>query len=444
MKSIYIGITIVVSSLILAIVARCTPTQDITYKLITIVPLLVILSLLFLRVHMLVAALLGGIIAMVIGQIGITAANDKFVTEIPKMLTFVVPIINSAVATAVFKAGGYTSALVLVRRGIGNRLAYVGMFIVILQALATYMSGIGGGSAMVIAPLAFAAVGVIPEVIAGMSIAAAISFTTSPASLESSIVASMTNIPVTEYVVAMRQYWLLFCLIAVIIAFIGCIKRKKLFQNEEDEHYKNMTTRQLWIRTFPALFLLIAVIAGPLVNKSVGFPMLGPLVYTVCTTALIFVCSSFTLDESADAMIEGASYILTRLLQVGIFFSFIAIIGDIGAFKTITSVVSNVRFEIMVPVAILCGFLIGIPAGAYVGMLLALVLPIAIELNFSLVAIGLVTVGVGFGSQLSLVNITMMALSSGFKIPITQVAKGNVPYILGSVFLLVVLSFFVI
>jgi len=440
----YIGVSVVIAGLMLAIVARYIPPSNLAYKIITIVPLVIILCLLFLRVHMLVAALFGGITAMIIGQIGISAANDKFLTEVPKMLTFIVPIINSAVATAVFKAGGYTSALVLVRRAIGNRLAYVGMFIVILQALATYMSGIGGGSAMVIAPLAFAAVGVIPEVIAGMSIAAAISFTTSPASLESSIVANMTNSSVTEYVVAMRPYWLLFCLIAVVIAGYGCIKRKKLFQTEEDTQYKNMTNLQLWIKTIPALFLLIAVIAGPLLNKLVGFSLLGPLVYTICTTALIFVCSSFTLDESADAMIDGASYILTRLLQVGIFFSFIALIGDIGAFKTITSVVSNVSFAVMVPVAILCGFLIGIPAGAYVGMLLALVLPIAIELNFSLVAIGLVTVGVGLGSQLSLVNITMMALSSGFKIPITQVAKGNAPYILGCMVFLVALSFFVI
>lgn len=98
----------------------------------------------------------------------------------------------------------------------------------------------------------------------------------------------------------------------------------------------------------------------------------------------------------------------------------------------------------MVPIAILCGFLIGIPAGAYVGMLLALVLPVAIELNFPLVAIGFVTVGVGFGSQLSLVNITMMALSSGFRIPVTQVSKGNAPYILGCIVLLIILSLTVI
>lgn len=434
---------VVCVGIILAFIAQSSDTESAVFRAITTVPLLVILALLFMRVNMLVAALVGGIMAMIIGKIGLETSNQVFITEIPKMLTFIVPIINSAVATAVFRAGGYTSALILVRRSIGERVAVVGAFIVLLQALATYMSGIGGGSAMVIAPLAFAAVGVVPEVIAGMSIAAAVSFTTSPASLESSIVARMTETPVGEYVIAMRPYWLVFCAIAIAIAYIGCVKRGTLFQSEEADEYKEMTTKQLWIRTLPALFLLVAVIAGPMVNKLVGAPVLGPLVYTVVTTGLIFLCSKLTLDQSVDALIDGSTYILTRLLQVGMFFAFITLIGNNGAFAVITSVVQEVPISVMVPVAVLCGFLIGIPAGAYVGMLLALVLPVAIELNFPLVAVGFITMGVGFGSQMSLVNITMMALSSGFKIPITQVSKGNAPYVLGCMALLLVIAFVV-
>ncbi len=429
--------------MILAFIAMASDKETYIFKVITTVPLLVILALLFMRVNMLVAALVGGIMAVIIGKIGLGTANQTFLTEIPKMLTIIVPIINSAVATAVFRAGGYTSALILVRRGIGERVAFVGAFIVILQALATYMSGIGGGSAMVIAPLAFAAVGVVPEVIAGMSIAAAVSFTTSPASLESGIVSTMTGIPVAEYVTTMRPYWLVFCAIAIAVAFIGCIKRGTVFQSEESEEYKSLNTGELVKRTIPAVFLLVAVVAGPIVNKALGAPVLGPLVYTVVTTALIFLCSKFTLDQSVDAVIDGSTYILTRLLQVGMFFSFIALIGNNGAFEVITSVVRDVPISIMVPIAVLCGFLIGIPAGAYVGMLLALVLPIAIELNFPLVAVGFITMGVGFGSQMSLVNITMMALSSGFKIPITRVAKGNTPYIIGCMALLLIIAFFV-
>ncbi len=52
--------------------------------------------------------------------------------------------------------------------------------------------------------------------------------------------------------------------------------------------------------------------------------------------------------------------------------------------------------------------------------------------------------GVGLGSQMSFVNITMQAQSSGFQIPIIQVVKGNSKWILGSLALLLVISFFAV
>ena len=95
---------------------------------------------------------------------------------------------------------------------------------------------------------------------------------------------------------------------------------------------------------------------------------------------------------------------------------------------------------LVVPAAIVVGFSIGFPAGAYVGSILTLVLPITVVMGFSPLAVGLVTIGVGFGSQVSLVNITMQALSAGFRIPILQVSKGNAVYILGCMALLVVIG----
>ena len=156
--------------------------------ILTIIPIVIVLVFLFLKVNMIIAGVVGGAIAMVIGSIGLAEVNQKLLEAIPTMLGITVPIINSAIAMAVFKSGGYSAALTLAKRGTKGKVELVSVFIVILLAAATYMSGIGGGSAMVIAPLAFAAVGVVPELIAAMSLAAAVSFTTSPASLESSIV----------------------------------------------------------------------------------------------------------------------------------------------------------------------------------------------------------------------------------------------------------------
>lgn len=437
-----VGIFIAVAlCFLLAAIAQGQPGTAF-YKVVTVLPLFLILGLLFLQINMLVAALAGGMAAMILGQIGLSSTSQMMLDTVPKMLAITVPILNSAVATAVFKAGGYTAALTLVRRRIGGRVEYIGAFIVILQAAATYMSGIGGGSAMVIAPLAFAAVGVVPQVIAGMSIAAAASFTTSPASLESGIVSSLSGTPVGEYVAIMRPFWLLFCAIAVVIAFVGTRRHKTLFSGEESGEMKDLSNAQLWRLTVPAIFLLVAVIAGPMINELTGSPLLGPLSYTVITVGLIYLCSQLDLNQSVEAMVDGSQYILTRLFSVGLFLTFINIIGETGTFTTIADVVQSAPSAIVVPVAVLAGFLIGVPAGAYVGSILTLVLPVTAALGFTPLQIGLVAIGVGFGSQLSLVNITMQALSYGFQIPIINVSRGNIPYVGGCMLLLLIIAFF--
>lgn len=423
--------------------AAAPKTPQGAYALLTVIPLIVILVLLFKRVDMLVAGFIGGVMAMIIGGITLAQANDFLLKSIPSMLTITVPIINSALAMAVFKSGGYTSALTLVRRGIKGRVEFFAAFIVILQAAATYMSGIGGGSAMVIAPLAFTAVGAIPELIAGMSIAAAVSFTTSPASLESGIVSKLGNVAVGDYVSTMRIYWIAFVVIAIIIGFYGAKKRNALFQGDESEEFKGMTNAQLFKNTVPAIFLLFSVIFGPFVNNLVGFPLLSPLMYTIVTVALIFLCTKMNLNQSVNSMVDGSNYILVRLFSVGIFLAFINIIGETGAFSSIVSVAKLAPAALVVPTAVLAGFLVGVPAGAYVGSVLTLVLPVVASLGFSPVSLGFVAMGVGLGSQMSFVNITMQALSSGFQIPIIDVVKGNAKWVGGCVALLLVISFLV-
>lgn len=410
---------------------------------IVIIPLILVLVLLFMKVDMIIAGFVGGVLAMIIGGIGLEQANKQLLETIPMMLGITVPIINSAVAMAVFKSGGYSAALTLAKRGTKGKVEYVSAFIVILLAAATYMSGIGGGSAMVIAPLAFVAVGAVPELIAAMSLAAAVSFTTSPASLESSIVSKLGDFSVAKYVSDMRPIWLLFCALAIILAFWGTKRRNIGFKENSDDEYAQMSNKALFKLTLPAIFLLFAVIFGPVVNDLVGFPLLTPLVYMVLTLALIFICSDFTLNQSVEAMVDGSTYILTRLFQVGIFLAFINIIAQTGTFAVIAGIASAAPTLIMVPVAILTGILIGVPAGAYVGSVLTLVLPVAVSLGFSSIELGLVAVGVGLGSQMSFVNITMQALSSGFQIPILDVVKGNVKWISLASVVLIAIGFFI-
>lgn len=409
--------------------------------LLALIPLIVILTLLFLKVDMIFAGLAGGVIAMLLIGMGIEQANSELMSAIPTMLTITVPIINSAVAMAVFHSGGYSAALELAKRGTKGKVEYVSAFIVVLLAAATYMSGIGGGSAMVIAPLAFAAVGVVPELIAGMSLAAAVSFTTSPASLETSVVSELGGVPVGEYVSTMRPYWLFFVVIAVLLAFFGTKRRNVGFKKDDNNEFEEMESGRLFIMTLPAIFLLFAVVFGPVINGWIGFGLFNPLVYTVVTLFLIFLCTKFTLNETGAAMIDGSSYILTRLFQVGIFLTFINIMAQTGVFTLIANITNLAPNAIVVPVAVLAGILIGIPAGAYVGSILTLILPVVITLGFSPLAIGMVTMGVGLGSQMSFVNITMQALSSGFHLPILDIVKGNVKWIGAASVLLIIVSF---
>lgn len=209
--------------------------------ILTLVPLIVVLVLLFLKVDMIIAGLVGGILAILIGGIGLADVNKELLEAIPTMLGITVPIINSAIAMAVFKSGGYSAALTLAKRGTKGKVEFVAVFIVILLAAATYMSGIGGGSAMVIAPLAFAAVGVVPELIAAMSLAAAVSFTTSPASLETSITSQLAGIDAAEYVTAMRPYWLFFVALALVLAYWGTKRRGLGFKEEANDEYSSMS-----------------------------------------------------------------------------------------------------------------------------------------------------------------------------------------------------------
>lgn len=421
------------------------------YALLSLLPLVLILFLLFRQYNMIVAGLAGALAAALvawighmidpkIATIGIPAMNKLMVDAIPGMLSNTVPILNSAVATAVFASGGYAAALALAKRGVKGKVEFLAVFIVLLQGLATYMSGIGGGTAMVVAPLAFAAVGVIPEMIAAMSLVSAIGFTSSAASLESSIVIKYAKISLDQQVAQTRPIFLVVLLLGLALAYWGAKRRGSLTTSDGTSEIENLTSKELWLYTIPAIFLLFAVVFGPMINKAVGWPVLGPLVYSMITVLLIALCTKFKLNQAFTALVDGAQYITKMLFAVGIFVGFINVIDATGAFKTIANVASSVPAAVAVPVAILCGFAIGVPAGAYVGSVLALILPVTVALHFTPMQIAMVTMGVGLGSQMSFVNITMQALSAGFKRPILEIVKGNSRWIPIAVVLLMALG----
>lgn len=416
-------------------------------------PLFVIIFLLYKNVNMIISGFIGGVLSLLVSMyingsdFDLVAVNAQLLKSIPDMLNFAGPIINSALAMAVFKSGGYVSALTLVKKVVNNRIEYLAVFVVLLQAAATYMSGIGGGSAMVIAPLAFAAVGVIPEVIAAMSIASAFAFTTSPASLETSIVAQQAGIQAIEYAHSVQFITLIALLVSCCLAYYGAykVRRKNHAHSSSNlqEQVEQRSNRELFANTIPVIYLLFSVILGPLFNKVLPIPLFLPLTNILVVIILITIFTNFKLNQAADAVVDGSNYILTRLLGVGIFITFIRVIADAGAFTVIVSAAQGLPNEIILPALILAGFAIGVPSGAYVGAILALVLPIAVNFNLAPIELGFIAMGVGLGSQMCFVNITMQALSTGFQIPILQVVKGNTPWVLIALTILIVSSFLI-
>lgn len=296
---------------------------------------------------------------------------------------------------------------------------------------------------MVIAPLAFLAVGVVPELIAAISISAAASFISSPASLESSVISKLGEYDVATHVVAMRPYWILFVALAVVLAFIGTKRRNVQAKPPVDDKYAKMETGELVRYTIPAVFLLFSVIFGPVINKLIGFPLFVPIVYLLATLFFIIVLIKVPYNEAFSSLVEGSNYILTRLFQVGIFLGFINVIALTGTFNVITNIAQSAPAVIIVPVMILAGVSIGIPAGAYVGSILSLILPVAFGLGFTPIQIGFVAMGVAFGSQMSFVNISMQALASGFRVPILDIVRGNVKWLWGCAVLLMGIALFI-
>lgn len=408
--------------------------------ILVLIPLVVILIMLVFRKHMLVAGAAGGLIALVIGGIALKDANAVFMKGLPSMLGITTPIMYAAAATMVGRAGSIKSVVVLAQRALGKRIGLLAGFLVLIQALATYMAGMGAGNTMVIAPLVFAAVGASPAIIAGMAIATATSFTTSPASTETILAAEFSGRDVVLHANAMMPYTYLFWLLGIGLAIWGVWKHGVLNDaGQEDDNTGSLSTGALWKQSIPAIALLSMVILGGKLNGLIGLPIFAPAGVIIITVILTALCSTMTLDETAEALSEGARFILVTLFSVGLFLGFINIIGEIGTFAKIAEMAAKAPSSIVVPVAAMAAFLVGIPAGAMTAGVLTLILPTMAAMGLPSEAMGLVAIATGLGTQISPVQVNVAALSQGFKKDIVQIVRGNMPYVLGAQALLLVI-----
>ena len=94
-----------------------------------------------------------------LGDVNNLIVNVGIKDMLSKYLT---PVIYAAGAVMIARSGSIKALVELLNRKLKGKLAWLAASIVLVQALATYMAGMGAGNTMVIAPLMFAAIGFIP------------------------------------------------------------------------------------------------------------------------------------------------------------------------------------------------------------------------------------------------------------------------------------------
>ena len=392
---------------------------------------------------MLFAGLLGAVSAMLIGQIALGDAVGMVTGGISTMFSYTAPILYAAAAVMVSQAGCFKAIVNIAQKKLKKKIFLFAAFMVLVQSLATYMAGMGAGNTMVIAPLVFVAVGAIPEVIAGMAIATAACFTTSPASTETVLAAEAAAVDVSKHASTMMPLTIILVLLGAALAAYGVYKKGSLLAEKagtegaaEEEEIRNPGVRMI-----PAIALLLLVILGGKINGLLNVHIFSPVVNVLITAILTAALTPLGINKTCDALGEGSKYILTTLFSVGIFLGFINIIAALGTFEQLAALVGKAPQLIIVPCAIIMAFLIAIPSGAMCAGVLALILPTMSLLGMPSAAMGMVAVAAGLGTQVSPVQINIAALSEGFKVDIMTIVKNNMKYVLIALAVLVVASF---
>lgn len=406
-----------------------------------LLPLIIILLLMIKNKHMLIAGLIGAICAMIIGGVGLESASSIIMKTIPGMTSMITPVIYSTTALVVGKAGGFDALMKISKKLIGNKQYIIAAIIVFIQSIATYAAGLGAGNTMVTGPLAFAILGANPYVIAGMAIGTGASFMTSPSGADAATISTVAGISVTDYTEPMFPFAVGIWVIAMAIAAYGVWKHGSLLK--EEDRREESDEKDLFKRAIPPIYFLIVVVASKYLNQIVGYHIFSPIFNMISTLALTALIAKQSVDSISEDLVQNSSFLLTKLFSIGIFLGFINILSEIGTFTYIAGFIKIVPQFISVPAAVLITFLISVPAGGYSVGVSALIMPILVESQLSIVQLGMAAFAIGIGTQISPAQINVASLSQVFKKDMQSIIKINIPYMAAMIVLLCIVSLFV-
>lgn len=428
-------------------------------QLLSIAPLVLILVLLLppFRFHFLFAGLLGALAAIVIGRLNAGTVTKLVFDGMGQILSIYSVMLFGATAMVLARCGCTKAVMELIRGWFGEKLEYVAGAMVLVQAAATYMAGIGAANTLVTAPLVFAAVGFVPLAVVGMSIASGATWATSPSSAESAYISKQMNMSVTDYAGYMLPFTLAFWAIGILLAWYGA-RRYRLSGKLQPgvppgpvaKSLSAAATAQISVpsgvaaapmddpqigaglsatrRALPFFIMLTLILVGPPINRAINIPLFSAAlvpVYVLAATALLLWVNP---NKLAEMFIEGGVTILRYVFAVAVFLGLINLLAEIGTFKAFASMVNFAPLAFLTAAGLLVAFLIAIPSAAYTVGIDALIIPVLSALGVPVWAFGFVGIAVAQGAMMSPAQINVAATAHGFQTDILSICRTNAPY----------------
>lgn len=402
---------------------------------ITLIPLAVILILVLppLKLHMMIAGLAGGIVAMIIGGLTIPQVTGFYLNGISTILGITSVVVFAATAQLLYEMGAIKAIVDLSMRIFHKRLYIAAGLLVLVQATAVYGAGLGAGNTIVIAPMVNSLIGFVPEVVGAMSIVSPTSWATSPSSAESAYVSSAWGVDVQEYSAFMRPYVFVMWGFAILLAVFGMYRRKMKIEIKPEVLEVPMGTAV--VKASPFMLFLFLIIAGPFINQAAGYTIFSSV--TVPLIVITFALAVFWDKEKnyrdnanrvGKLFIDSARPILNYLFLAGAFLGFINIMQAIGTFETLASYVEYAPLWAITFAAVIIGFLVALPAGAYTVATDILIIPTLALAGVPGNRFGFVALGVAYGAMISPVQINVAATATGFNKEIPEIIKNNTPF----------------
>lgn len=424
-----------------------------------VLPLIVILGLLLppIKAHVIVAGFAGGVLAIIIGGIDLTEATGLFTEGATRLFGIAPVILYASTSIVLARAGSMSATLNIIQRVLGGKIQLVVPVMVIIQSLAVYAAGSGAANTLVTGPLLFAAVGFNSWVVGGLSIASAGAWACSPSAAETAFMSEAMGIQVVDYVVMMRPYSMVLCVLGAIIAYVGVVRAVKQGTLNSDianitEDVKNNAADNIskpalgdpevadWRRSLPFFVLLILLVMSPIINKLLGFQLLSTFTipFIVLITAALLIKINF--NTLSQEFVEGSRTILGYLFMVGVFLGFINILTRIGTFDVIAQLPAGLPIGLLGIGALVICYLIAIPAAAYTTAVLIITVPIMQAIGVPAIYFGFMTLIVAQGAMICPAQVNVIASAHSFKTTIMKIVSNNLRFSITAAVVVIILS----